>query len=152
METNACGINTGLIDSNCKPIFVKDKFVVKRHQNECCEHNVICEVRVDPTCRCGYGLYEIDTDNLIANAAIANIRYEEKPQGIQGLAIIDPPVKLVFERGKCVVKVYSKNGNDMGLRMGTDFETEDINAVISFTKEVYKMAYAQGGINALNKI
>jgi hypothetical protein len=151
METNANGINTGLIDCGCKPIYVGDKFVVKRHANDCCEHNVICEVRVDPACRCGYGLYEVDTDNLIANAAIANIRYEEKPQMEQGLVILEPPIKLVIERGKYIVRVYGKNNNDMGLAMGTDFEAEDIAAVMNFTKEVYKMAYAQSSVDALNK-
>jgi hypothetical protein len=151
METNANGIDTGLIDCGCKPIYVGDKFVVKRHQNECCEHNVICEIRVDPTCRCGYGLYEVGTDNLIANAAIANIRYEEKPQGEQGLIILEPPIKLVIEKSKYVVRVYGKKNNDVGLRMGTDFEAEDINAVLEFAKELYKLAYSQSSDDALNK-
>jgi hypothetical protein len=66
--------NTGLICSNCQPIYVGDKFRVQEHQNECCEHWVICEVRVNPDCRCGYGLYDIKTDKLIANAAIASYR------------------------------------------------------------------------------
>ena len=65
----------GLYDMNCKPIYVGDKFIVPRHQNECCNHMVICEVRVNTDCRCGYGLHDIETGELITNAAIANERY-----------------------------------------------------------------------------
>jgi hypothetical protein len=66
--------DTGLIDCNCLPVLVGDKFRVREHQNECCEHWVICEVKEDPACRCGYGLFSIETGKLIANAAIANYR------------------------------------------------------------------------------
>ena len=66
--------DTGLICSSCLPIYVGDKFKVQRHQNECCEHWVICEVRVNSDCRCGYGLHDVETGELIANAAIASYR------------------------------------------------------------------------------
>jgi hypothetical protein len=151
METNANGINTGLIDSFAKPIFVGDKFRVRRHQNICCEHMAICEVRVDPNCRCGYGLFEISTGELIANAEIASDRYEEPIQAVQGLVTLEPPVKLVPENGKLVVRVHGRNNNDVGLRMGTDFEASDIQAVLEFAKEIYKLAFAEGSYVALNK-
>ena len=68
---------TGLECSNATPIYVGDLFEVPRHQNECCNHIVICEVIVNEKCRCGYGLHDIKTGELIANAEIASYRYEK---------------------------------------------------------------------------
>jgi hypothetical protein len=70
-------IDTGLICCNCKPVYVGDKFMVQEHSNECCQHWILCEVRINPDCRCGYGLHDIETGKLIANAAIANYRAED---------------------------------------------------------------------------
>lgn len=68
--------DTGLICGNAQPIYVGDRFSVKRHFNECCNHYVDCEVREDPKCRSGYGLYEIKTGEFIVNAEIANDRID----------------------------------------------------------------------------
>lgn len=66
--------DTGLICSGGKPIYVGDKFTVARHQNECCNHYVDCEIQENRECRSGYGLHDIETGKLIANADIASYR------------------------------------------------------------------------------
>ena len=66
--------DTGLICGNAQPIYVGDKFEVTEHQNECCNHLIKCEVKVNSECYSGYGLHDIKTGKLIANAGIATNR------------------------------------------------------------------------------
>jgi len=66
--------NTRLVCSNSEPIYVGDKFRIQEHQNPCCEHWIICEVRENPNCHCGYGLYNVKTNEFVCNAAIATYR------------------------------------------------------------------------------
>ena len=57
---------------------------------------------------------------------------------------IKTPVKLVSEDGKLVVRVTGKNDTMFGLKMGTDFESSDIQAVMGFAEEVYEIGYSDG--------
>ena len=68
--------DTGLYDMFAKPIFVGDKFRVREHNNECCEHWIVCELREDKICSSGYGLFSVKTGKLIANGVIANYRID----------------------------------------------------------------------------
>jgi len=65
------GKKTELIDMNGDSILVGDRFKIKKHFNECCNHYVICEVKEDKNCLCGFGLFDIKTNKLICNAEIA---------------------------------------------------------------------------------
>jgi hypothetical protein len=70
------GKKTGLICCNALPIYVGDKFHIQKHPNGCCEHWIICEVRENPECSCGFGLYDVKTGEFVCNAAIATYRVE----------------------------------------------------------------------------
>ena len=63
------------------PIYTGDRFSVLRHQNECCNHWVICDVRRNAKCTSGFGLHDIVTDELIADAGIATYRRESNKHG-----------------------------------------------------------------------
>ncbi len=70
-------IDTGLTCTNGNPIFVGEKFYVNKHiYSECCNHEIICEVRKDEKCRSGYGLYEVKTNKFIVNADMACYRVD----------------------------------------------------------------------------
>ncbi len=69
--------DTGILCSNGQPVLVGDRFEVKEHPNECCNHNIICEVLENNECLCGYGLHDVKTGKLIANASIASYRVEK---------------------------------------------------------------------------
>ena len=71
-------MDTGLKDANLQPINIGDRYMVKEHPNECCNHNVECEVLENKDCRCGYGLHDIKTGGLIANAEIAGTKLAKK--------------------------------------------------------------------------
>lgn len=68
--------NTGLICSGAKPIYVGDKFMIPEHDNECCDHWIDCIIKEDTNCTSGYGLFNIKTGKLIANAGIACYRID----------------------------------------------------------------------------
>jgi hypothetical protein len=57
---------------------------------------------------------------------------------------IKTPIRLVPENGKLAVRVIGKDGDEHGLIMGTDFEESDIQAVMNFAEEVYKIGYNDG--------
>ena len=54
------------------PIYLGDRFEIHEHMNGCCNHIVLCEIRINEKCRCGYGLHNVKTGKLISNAEIAS--------------------------------------------------------------------------------
>ena len=66
----------GLMDTFANFIYEGDRFTMKEHDGECCEHYIICEVKKDDISACGYGLYNIKTGKYLCNAAIANYPLE----------------------------------------------------------------------------
>jgi len=73
-----------------------------------------------------------------------------KQQGVQGAITMKSPVELIPEDGKLIVRVTGKNGNYVGIQMGTDFETKDIRTVMNFAEEVYKMGFSDAAQSIMN--